>query len=351
MCGHPVSKGGAAFQLGMFPGATAKSRLKTIFAGFQTAIMRTFFRFAFATATLITSLSFLSAQDLAPRAYTITPLRSNAITLTYSFFDGSLLFDGAVPITGATARTSMPVFSYYHSFNFFGRSANIVAFLPYGVGHFRGTALGAERLAYRSGLLDSAYRFSVNLKGGPALLPSDFRKWHQKRLIGASLRMVAPTGQYDPTKLINWGNNRWAFKSELGYSERRGNWLLDVYGGVWFYTKNAEFFSRNDYFPGTRAQTQEPIGSVEVHLSYDVKPRLWASLDGNFWYGGRTSLNDVENPVTRQRNSRIGLTGSIPVSRHHSLKLSWSTGSYIKFGGNYANLSVGWQYSWLGRPN
>jgi hypothetical protein len=313
--------------------------------------MRTFFRIAISAATIIASLSLLNAQDLAPRAYTITPLRSNAITLTYSLFDGSLLLDGAAPITGATARSSIPILSYYHSFNFFGRSANIVAFLPYGVGHFRGTVLGAEKLAYRSGLLDSAYRFSVNLKGGPALLPGDFRKWHQKRLIGASLRVVAPTGQYDPAKLINWGSNRWAFKPEVGYSERWRNWLLDIYGGAWLFTKNPEFFSHNEYYSGTRAQTQEPIGSVEVHLSYDVRPRLWASLDGNFWYGGRTSLDGIENPFTRQMNSRIGLTGSIPVSRHQSLKLSYSTGSYIKFGGNYVNLSVAWQYSWLGRPN
>jgi hypothetical protein len=29
--------------------------------------------------------------------------------------------------------------------------------------------LGAEQHLYRSGLLDSVYRFSVNLKGGPAM--------------------------------------------------------------------------------------------------------------------------------------------------------------------------------------
>jgi hypothetical protein len=39
---------------------------------------------------------------------------------------------------------------------------------------------------YRSGLLDSVYRFSVNLKGGPAMPPQDFMKWRQKMLIGVS---------------------------------------------------------------------------------------------------------------------------------------------------------------------
>lgn len=315
------------------------------------ASKRSFFRLVLSVAALISPLYSLNAQDLAPRAYVITPLRSNAATFTYTFNSGSLLFDGAVPITGATARISLPIFNYYHSFGFLGRSANIAVFLPYAVGHFRGKVLGAETYAYRSGLLDTAYRLSVNLKGGPALPLQDFRKWHQKTLIGASLRVVAPTGQYDPAKLINWGSNRWAFKPELGYSGRWGNWLVDLYGGVWFFTKNPEFFSRNAYYPGTQAQTQKPIGSIEAHLSYDVKPRLWVSLDGNFWYGGRTSLNGVENPFTRQTSSRMGLTGSVPLSRHQSLKFSYNFGAYISFGGNYLNLSAAWQYSWFGRPN
>src|SRR5215831_8607648 len=99
-------------------------------------------------------------QDLAPRAYVITPIHSNAAIFTYSFFDGNLVFDGTVPITGATARVSVPIFSYYHSFNFFGRSANFTASLPYGVGNFHGTVVGAELLAYRSGLLSPTFRVS-----------------------------------------------------------------------------------------------------------------------------------------------------------------------------------------------
>ena len=63
-------------------------------------------------------------------------------------------------------------------------------------------------------------------------------------LLGASLVVIAPTGQYDPMHVINWGINRWAFKPELGYSQRWGHWVLDGYGGVWFYTTNSAFFSK-----------------------------------------------------------------------------------------------------------
>lgn len=299
---------------------------------------------------VLTGLSS-SAQDLAPRAYLITPVHSNAVTLTYSFFDGALLFDNSVPITGATARVSVPVFGYYHSLAFFGRSANFVASLPYGVGNVRGTVMDAETKAYRSGLFDAVFRFSVNLMGGPAMDVSDFRKWRQKTILGASLRLVPPTGQYDPTKLINYGANRWGFKPEIGLSRRCEHWVLDGYVGAWIFTPNHDFFSRNQFSPGTNVQKQDPIYAFEGHLSYDVRPRLWASLDGNFWVGGRTSINGVEDSNSLQRNSRIGGTVSLPVSRHQSVKFSYNRGAYIRYGGNLSNVSIAWQYSWIGRPN
>jgi hypothetical protein len=293
----------------------------------------------------------VSGQDLAPRAYVITPIHSNAVVVTYSFFDGSLDFQGAVPISDAKAKVNVPILTLYHSFNMFTRSANVTAGLPYGEGNFHGIVVANETNVYRSGLFDSIYRFSMNLAGGPAMEPGEFRKWRQKNILGVSLRVVAPTGQYDPTKLINLGTNRWSFKPELGYSRRNGHWILDTYFGTWFYTHNPKFFSNNQYYPGLRSQTQAPVGAAEAHISYDVRPRLWVSGDANFWFGGKTSLNGVQNPITELRSSRVGATASVPVNKHQSLKFSYSNGAYIKYGGNFQNISVAWQYSWLGRPN
>ena len=307
---------------------------------------------------LLFSVSLFSilcfAQDLAPRAYVITPIHGNAVTLAYSFYDGGILFDNALPITGANGKNNVPTISYYHTFSFFGRSANVTGALPYTVAHFQGNVNGTEGKIYRSGLMDAVFRFSVNIKGGPAMSAKEFLAWRQKTLLGASLKVVAPTGQYDPTLLINPGQNRWAFKPEFGFSQRRGKWVIDGYGAVWFFTTNSEFFSHNRMFPGINTQSQSPIGAFEGHLSHDlsrkVNPRFWVSLDGNFWFGGRTSLNGIVNPNTLQKNSRIGGTVSIPVSKHQSLKFSYNYGAYIRFGGNYHSLSAAWQYSWLGTP-
>jgi Putative MetA-pathway of phenol degradation len=309
--------------------------------------------FIFVLSSLVAILATRSgAQDLAPRAYLISPLHSNAVTLTYSFYDGGIFFGDALPVSNASAKVSVPSFSYYHSLGIFGRAANIRVSLPYAVAKYQGTVFVTETNVRRSGLLDANIRFAVNLKGGPAMSPKEFRSWQQKTLVGVSLTVLARTGQYDPTKLVNLGTNRWAFKPELGYSRRfAGRWLIDAYGAVWFFTKNPEFFSHNKLVPGVNAQTQSPIAAFEGHLSYNIgSPRFWVSLDGNYWRGGSTSLNGKPTPGTTQANSRIGATASIPLNKHQSLKFSYNRGAYIRFGGDYQNVQIAWQYSWVGKP-
>jgi hypothetical protein len=291
-----------------------------------------------------------ASQDLTPRAYLITPTGSNAVVVSDVYNDGDFNFEGTVPIEDATGKINTVAIGYYHSLALFGRSANLNVALPYGTGRFDGLVLGSPFTTNRDGLFDLPIRIAMNLAGGPAMDAVEWSKWRQKTLIGASLKVVIPVGQYDATKLINLGSNRWAFKPELGLSHRSGHWIVDAYGAGWFFTKNPEFFSNNMYYAGTRAQTQRPIGILEMHLSYDIRPRLWVSLDGNFWTGGVTALNGVENPSTLQRSSRVGITASAPLTTHQSVKLGFARGAYARFGGDYAIASAAWQYSWVSRP-
>jgi hypothetical protein len=294
-----------------------------------------------AFASLVCVASALHAQELVPRAYVVTPVTSNAVTVSYTRLDGSLNFAGAVPITDATATVNLPVASYYHSFSLLGRSANAAVIVPYGIGDFQGLASDVPRFAHRTGLLDSTARVSVNLLGGPAMDTTEFAKWTQKNILGMSLTVYAPTGQYDPTRLINYGSNRWAFRPEIGYSRRWGHWLWDGYIAATFFTDNNEFFTHN-------VRSQKPVEAFETHLSYDFGRRAWVSLDANFWRGGDTSLNGVFNPATNQKSSRVGLTVSVPFTPHQSVKISYSDGAYVRYGGNYQSVTLAWQYAWIG---
>ena len=109
------------------------------------------------------------AQDLAPRAYVITPIHANAVTLTWSYYNGGLNFNGAIPVKDAKGTYNVPVFSVYHSFNFFGRSANVLASFRMLWAISPARWADQQRSIYRSGLLDFGARLSVNLYGGRAL--------------------------------------------------------------------------------------------------------------------------------------------------------------------------------------
>jgi hypothetical protein len=295
--------------------------------------------------TVALTIVYGHAQDLRPRAYVVTPLSSNAVTLSYAFNDGSV--DIVLPIKNNSGVFSVPAFSYYHSLSVFHRSANVSVSLPYAVGNFKGTVNGEQKNAYRSGLADSVFRLAVNLKGAPAMTTQEFAKWKQTTLVGVSFSIVAPTGQYYPSHVVNPGSNRWAFKPDIGVSRRFGNWLLDAYAGAWFFTANTDYLTNSVFSSMQNTLTQKPIASVETHLSYDVKPRLWASIDGNYWYGGSTSVNGTTKLGTLQSNSRIGATLSVPFTRHQSVKFSYSDGTLIRFGGTFQTAAFAWQYSWL----
>ena len=300
--------------------------------------------------TLCAALPFCRAQGLSPRAYVVAPNHVNAVTFTYSFQDGQVVFTPSIPIQNAHGRISSQLFTYFHTVDFFGRSSNINITLPYGVGHFNGQVNGVEGKLYRSGLASVIGRFSVNLVGGASMEPREYAKWRQKLLVGTSLTVETPTGQYDPARLINIGDKRWAFKPEVGLSRRWGNWILDAYWAVWFFTANDDFFRKDPEGHGHNTQTQQPMGATEFHLSYNVTDRGWVSIDGNYWRGGTTSVNGIETPTTLQANSRIGATAAIPVSKHQSIKASYSRGAYVTFGGDFQQVQFGWQYSWFGHP-
>jgi hypothetical protein len=125
-------------------------------------------------------------------------------------------------------------------------------------------------------------------------------------------------------------------------TRRWGKWMLDCYAGVWFFTSNSHFY------PGHSLRTQNPVANAETHFGYYVRPRLWASLDANFWAGGTSKIDGVQRN-DQQRNSRLGATVSIPAGPHQSFKFSYSAGAYVTIGGNYKTVSAAWQYSWLGK--
>jgi len=179
----------------------------------------------------------------------------------------------------------------------------------------------------------------MNIVGSPAMEPKEFAAYKPRTVIGASLTVVAPTGQYDPARLVNLSSHRWAFKPEIGLSKPKGRWTLETAGGVWFFTPNDNFFG------GVRRE-QRALLSMQGGAIYTIRPRMWASVNATYFRGGQTVVNGRVNE-DRQANSRIGATYSLPLNDRQSIKVAWAKGLTTRFGGSLNTLAFAWQYTWL----
>jgi hypothetical protein len=96
--------------------------------------------------------------------------------------------------------------------------------------------------------------------------------------------LSVPIGEYDPSKPLNLGRNRWY--GYLGLPITR-------------------FFGTNDNYVGQSLST-DPKFQLDGHLTRDLGEHLWAAIDGSWFYGGTSSVNGV--PGEKLNDVVLGLT-------------------------------------------
>jgi hypothetical protein len=280
------------------------------------------------------------AQDIEPRAYSNAPVGVNFLIAGYAYTRGGIPTDASLPITDPRLHTNNAVVGYAQALDLWGLSAKFDAIVPYtwlsGSAGYNGETI--QRIV--SGFADPAFRLSVNLYGAPALSLPEFASYRQDLIVGASLRVLAPWGQYDAGRVVNIGANRWAFKPEIGISKAIDAWTFELTAAATLYTHNDDFYGGN-----TRAQ--DPLYSFQGHAIYSFANGMWSSLDATYFTGGRSTLNGMLN-ADLQQNWRFGATLALPVDRHNSIKLYASSGVSARTGNNYDVLGVAWQYRWGG---
>ncbi|MGZ9127590.1 MAG: transporter [Candidatus Binatia bacterium] len=297
-------------------------------------------RARFAAAALAIASFGAKAQDLEPRTYANAPVGLNFLIAGYGYTAGGVATDPAVSIDDAHVEVHSTVLAYARSLGVFGKSAKFNVVLPYAWVSGSAKALGQFREREVSGFADPRFQMSVNFFGAPALSLDDFAHYRQDTIVGASLSVTAPGGQYDSDKLLSIGTNRWSIKPEIGISKRLGPVTLEVAGGVRFYTDNDDFF-------GGRVREQDPIYSVQGHLIYSFGYGIWGAVDGTYYTGGRTTV-DGRKDDKGQENSRLGVTLALPVNRYNSVKLYFSTGISARTGTDFDAAGIVWQYRFGG---
>ena len=283
--------------------------------------------------------AFARGQALEPRLYSNAPVGLNFLLGGYVYSSGSAIMDPSVAIENGEIEVHSPFAAYAYSFGLWGRSAKFDVVVPYSFLSGTATVHGAPASREVDGFADPSFRVSMNFIGAPALSLADFMEYRQNFVLGGSLQVLAPFGQYDSSRLINIGTHRWTIKPELGLSKTFGPVILELAGAVAFYTENDDFQGQ--------ARKQEPIYSMQGHVVYAFRNGIWFSLDSTYYRGGQSTTDGVKNPDA-QSNSRLGATLALPVNKHHSVKLYFSSGVSTRTGSDFDTYGLAWQYRWGG---
>lgn len=297
-------------------------------------------RFARTTVLTVLGMTAVSARatDIEPRAYSNIPVGLNFLLAGYGYTNGNVTFAPSVPIENGKMEIHNTVLAYVRSLDMLGRSGKVDVILPQAWMSGQAEVLGKPRSREISGFADPVFRVYVNLFGAPALSMKEFANYRQNAIIGASLAVSPPGGQYDSSKLVNIGTNRWSVKPEIGISKAWGPFIAEFAAGVFVFTDNDEPFL-------AKTQEQAPIYAFQGHLIYSLGSGIWVALDGNYYTGGRIT-RDGKVVDNLQQNWRVGGTLSFPVNRQNSVKIFGNTGVFSRTGSFFDTVGIAWQYRW-----
>ncbi|KPK58531.1 MAG: hypothetical protein AMS21_10575 [Gemmatimonas sp. SG8_38_2] len=279
-------------------------------------------------------------QELEPRALTNVPVGTNFVALVYAYAQGNILLDPAIPVEDLDSKLHTFVGAYIRALDFFGLSGKLDVTVPFAGGDWEGRLEGVDTTRSVTGFGDPRFRLSLNLVGAPALRAAEFPGYKQKTIVGASLQVIAPLGQYDSSRLLNLGSNRWTFRAQFGVSHVVGPWTFEALAATWFFMENSNFF-------GDARLEQKPLLAGKLHVIRSFPKGFWLALDGGYGYGGRTIIDGVERE-TRISTFRFGLTFAAPIARSHTVRLTAVSGARVERGADFDALGLSYQYRWGG---
>ncbi|MBF0455512.1 MAG: transporter [Magnetococcales bacterium] len=222
-------------------------------------------------------------SDNAPRDYLPAPPGKQVLFSSFEIQSGdSLYVNGAEISSNTDYRSELLIFKYARYGKLGTWNTAIIPIIGYGSASYRPP--GANDKLRAQGPIDPI------LVLGTSHVLDKAGVWR----IGLSNWLTIPLGEYDSSRLLNIGANRWATKPELNLTYRsdpRTFW--EVAGSVSLFSDNDE------YTPANRRLSREPLLAFESHVSHDFSSEWEGSLSFFFHGGGETSIDDVP-----QNNSR-----------------------------------------------
>jgi len=291
---------------------------------------------------ILLSVSGGWAQEFEPRAYTVAPMGLNFLAIGYGYSNGAVFMDPALPVEDVDADIHAVVIRYVRTLSLFGLPSKIKAGLPWTDGHWEGMVEGEFRTRDSVGLADARVVIETQFSGAETRNVSEFGGYTPAPTVwGARLQVIVPTGEYDSTRAINLGANRWGLIPEVGFGRAVGKWSLEGAFGVWMFGDNDDYYGGHDL-------EQDPLLVAKLHAIRTIRPGFWWAVSAGYGYGGRTTLDGVRRD-TIQRNWRVSAMLAYPITPTQGLSVSVLSGGNAGAGTDFDAIAVGYQVAWSGR--
>jgi Putative MetA-pathway of phenol degradation len=295
--------------------------------------------FVFIVIAVLHYADSLYAQFTDPRFYGDSPVGVNQIELDYAYGRANASIDTSLIVEGAEVNLNQGTIRYTRYFGLFHRTAWAQALVP--IAGLNGSVTGTNIGRSIIGVGDSSYELAMLLRGGPALGVAQFASYKSTTSVGVSITITAPTGLYNPDKVLNLGSDRWSFKPEIGISHPFGpqqKWVVDAYA-------NASFFTDDTSYHRVEILRQQALPGLEGHVSYAFTPNLWVAFDTRWSFRGDTFVNGMDEN-NGQQNFVLGSEMNVSLNPRNTLVLVFAKALVHQNGPAYTGFSVKYVYSW-----
>jgi len=256
---------------------------------------------AMAIALLFNVAAF--AQDDGPRAYWNARAGTQVVSFQYlpigisasgskAFAPGQYIY----PNSDIDAKIFLGTWAYHT--NVFNRpSALAVNIVGGSIGVDVNTSDFTDPLPAfsqsSSGYSDPNMALAVNIFGTPPLKSTvDLLNYEPTVSLDIAVMLAFPFGEYQSDKMVNIGLNRWygrvalPFKWHFGVFSQGYMSSFELIPAVWL-------FAENDDFLGKKLEN-DPLWSLEAHLTHDFTRSFFGSLDLLFQNGFKSTIDGNE---------------------------------------------------------
>ncbi len=269
--------------------------------------------------------SMLHATDDGPRMYWNAPVGTNILQAYFWTASGN-------SVTPENSQTSpyldtdinIGILGYNRIVDVAGHSAIVTAVMTGGkVSGDTSKIYLNKDLRSSSGLGDLYLQGVINVFGAPALSAEAFADYRQDTVLSLLVGVTAPMGDYERDRALNLGMNRWNMRVGLPFMYTIGEWVpgeittLEILPSVWFYGDN------DDYTRLGLNLEQDPMYTLEAHITRDITTSLFVSLDYFVQRIGDSFVNGIQTGTANTSDS-LGVTAGYMFNAQTQFQLRYA---------------------------